>query len=99
MSSSAAKSSASRKPRTFSFESARSPSPDETGFRSRRYNFGLFSQANRALQAAIKVSLRIDDEGFLSLQMMMPPPVGKRLDNSSDSGIIEFKLTALQEED
>jgi hypothetical protein len=30
---------------------------------------------------------------------MMPPPVGKRLDNSSDSGIIEFKLTALQEED
>jgi hypothetical protein len=99
MSSSALKSSASRKPRTFSFESPRSPSPDETGFRSRRYNFGLFSQANRALQAAIKVSLRIDDEGFLSLQMMMPPPVGKRLDNSSDSGIIEFKLTALQEED
>jgi cell cycle checkpoint protein len=69
------------------------------GFHFRRYNFGLFSQANRALQAAIKVSLRIDDEGFLSLQMMMPPPVGKRLDNSSDSGIIEFKLTALQEED
>jgi hypothetical protein len=99
MSSSALKSSASRKPRKFLPESPRSPSPDETRFRFRRYNFGLFSQANRALQAAIKVSLRIDDEGFLSLQMMMPPPVGKRLDNSSDSGIIEFKLTALQEED
>lgn len=99
MSSSALKSSASRKPRKFLSACPRSPSPDEVGFRFGRYNFGLFSQANRALQAAIKVSLRIDDEGFLSLQMMMPPPVGKRLDNSSDSGIIEFKLTALQEED
>jgi hypothetical protein len=99
MSSSAVKSSASREPKKLLSASVRLPSSDETGFRFRRYNFGLFSQANRALQAAIKVSLRIDDEGFLSLQMMMPPPVGKRLDNSSDSGIIEFKLTALQEED
>ena len=62
------------------------------------YSFGLFSQANRALQAAMKISLRIDDQGYLSLQMMMPTPAGKRL-TGSDCGIIEFKLRALEEED
>ena len=62
------------------------------------YSFGLFSQANRALQAAMKISLRIDDQGYLSLQMMMPTPAGKRL-TGSDCGIIEFKLRALEDED
>jgi hypothetical protein len=46
----------------------------------------------------MKISLRIDDQGYLSLQMMMPTPAGKRL-TGSDCGIIEFKLRALEEDD
>jgi cell cycle checkpoint protein len=61
------------------------------------YNFSTFSLANRALQASIKVSLRIDNEGFMSLQLMMPQPANKRV-APTESGIIEFKFRALEDE-
>jgi hypothetical protein len=61
------------------------------------YNFSTFSLANRALQASIKVSLRVDNEGFMSLQLMMPQPANKRV-APTESGIIEFKFRALEDE-
>ena len=64
---------------------------------TRSYNFSTFSLANRALQASIKVSLRIDNEGFMSLQLMMPQPASKRV-APTESGIIEFKFRALEDE-
>lgn len=63
----------------------------------RSYNFSTFSLANRALQSSIKVSLRIDFDGFMSLQLMMPQPTNKKV-APTESGIIEFKLRALEEE-
>lgn len=62
------------------------------------YSFHRFALANRALQVATKISLRIDNEGYLSLQLMMPSPEGKKL-VGPECGIIEFKLRALEEED
>lgn len=63
-----------------------------------RYKFSHFSLALRALQASVKMSLRIDDQGYLSMQLMMPSPLGKNL-QGSDSGIIEFKMRALDDDD
>jgi hypothetical protein len=63
-----------------------------------RYKFGLFSMANRALHSSLKISLRIDNQGFMSLQMMMPSPAGKRL-SGNEVGIIEFKLTPVENVD
>lgn len=65
---------------------------------SNSYSYNTFILCQKALQASIKVSLRIDDDGFLSLQLMMPKPAFKELEGK-DFGIIEFKMKALQDED
>ncbi|KAJ9125626.1 hypothetical protein QFC22_000588 [Naganishia vaughanmartiniae] len=62
------------------------------------YAYSTFILCQKALLASIKVSLRIDDDGFLSLQLMMPKPAFKQLEGK-DFGIIEFKMKALQEDD
>jgi cell cycle checkpoint protein len=62
------------------------------------YAYSTFILCQKALLASIKVSLRIDDDGFLSLQLMMPKPAFKELEGK-DFGIIEFKMKALQEDD
>ena len=41
--------------------------------------------------------MRTDDDGFLSLQLMMPKPAFKELEGK-DFGIIEFKMKALQDD-
>lgn len=62
------------------------------------YSYNTFILCQKALQSSIKVSLRIDDEGFLSLQLMMPKPAYKELEGK-DFGIIEFKMKPLQDDD
>ena len=64
----------------------------------RSYSYNTFILCQKALQSSIKVSLRIDDEGFLSLQLMMPKPAHKELEGK-DFGIIEFKMKPLQDDD
>ncbi|KAJ9109289.1 hypothetical protein QFC21_000618 [Naganishia friedmannii] len=62
------------------------------------YAYSTFILCQKALLASIKVSLRIDDDGFLSLQLMMPKPAFRELEGK-DFGIIEFKMKPLQEDD
>jgi hypothetical protein len=45
---------------------------------------------NRALQYSTKICLQIDDEGFMSIQVMMP--VGEDVPIGEHSGILEFKV-------
>ncbi|KAI6117591.1 Rad1/Rec1/Rad17 [Pisolithus croceorrhizus] len=59
------------------------------------YNFAQFARTLRALQSSTKTSLRIDDEGLLSLQFLVPVP--KPRAGLSDS-FIEFRCLALDEE-
>ncbi|GHJ85253.1 hypothetical protein NliqN6_1655 [Naganishia liquefaciens] len=61
------------------------------------YAYNTFILCQKALQTSIKVSLRTDDDGFLSLQLMMPKPAFKELEGK-DFGIIEFKMKALQDD-
>lgn len=72
--------------------------PDIVNFTFNSYSYNTFILCQKALQASIKVSLRIDDDGFLSLQLMMPKPAFKELEGK-DFGIIEFKMKALQDDD
>ena len=53
------------------------------------YRFSHMSRALRALQSSTKTSLRIDDEGLLSLQFLMPTP--KPRGGTSDA-FIEFRV-------
>lgn len=53
------------------------------------YRFSHIARALRALQSSLKVSLRIDSDGLLSLQFMMP---------ASQGALIEFKCLALVDE-
>lgn len=77
------------------------------------YSFHNFALADRAIQQSTKISLRIDDQGFCSLQLMMPPPVNNSLGNGNgnvngkgqgeritggDAGIVEFKFRALEDD-
>ncbi|KAI6094538.1 repair protein Rad1/Rec1/Rad17-domain-containing protein [Pisolithus croceorrhizus] len=59
------------------------------------YNFAQVARTLRALQSSTKTSLRIDDEGLLSLQFLVPVP--KPRAGLSDS-FIEFRCLALDEE-
>ncbi|KIO04091.1 hypothetical protein M404DRAFT_15595 [Pisolithus tinctorius Marx 270] len=59
------------------------------------YNFAQIARTLRALQSSTKTSLRIDDEGLLSLQFLVPVP--KPRAGLSDS-FIEFRCLALDEE-
>ncbi|KAF7323217.1 hypothetical protein HMN09_00102400 [Mycena chlorophos] len=65
------------------------------------YRVGHISRTLRALQSSTKTSLRIDDEGLLSLQFLMPAPprnaVGGKPEGSSD-GFIEFRCLPLDDE-
>ncbi|KAF8191492.1 Rad1/Rec1/Rad17 [Mycena galopus ATCC 62051] len=60
------------------------------------YRFGHISRTLRALQSSTKTSLRIDDEGLLSLQFLMPSPKAKT-EGASDA-FIEFRCLALDDE-
>jgi cell cycle checkpoint protein len=55
------------------------------------YRFGHISRTLRALQSSAKTSLRIDDEGLMSLQFLMPSPKAK-IDEPSTDGFIEFRV-------
>ncbi|KAL4065298.1 repair protein Rad1/Rec1/Rad17-domain-containing protein [Scleroderma citrinum] len=59
------------------------------------YRFTHMTHTLRALQNSTKTSLRIDDEGLLSLQFLVPVP--KPRGGQSDS-FIEFRCLALDEE-
>ncbi|KAH7927051.1 Rad1-domain-containing protein [Leucogyrophana mollusca] len=58
------------------------------------YRFGHISKTLRALQSSTKTSLRIEEEGLLSLQFLVPVP--KPRGGMSDS-FIEFRCLALDE--
>ncbi|KAK0434060.1 Rad1/Rec1/Rad17 [Desarmillaria tabescens] len=63
------------------------------------YRFAHISRALRALQSSTKTSLRIDDEGLLSLQFLMPSPspkLGKR--DEGPAAFIEFRCLALDDD-
>ncbi|KAJ7243420.1 Rad1/Rec1/Rad17 [Mycena haematopus] len=60
------------------------------------YRFGHISRTLRALQSSTKTSLRIDDEGLLSLQFLMPSPTAKT--EASSDAFIEFRCLALDDE-
>lgn len=57
------------------------------------YRFGHISRALRALQSSMKTSLRIDDEGLLSLQFLMPSPKPR---GGSSEAFIEFRVSLLK---
>lgn len=61
------------------------------------YRFGHIARTLRALQSSTKTSLRIDDEGLLSLQFLMPSPPKPRGGPGTDepsSAFIEFRVSA-----
>ncbi|KAF7353721.1 Cell cycle checkpoint protein RAD1 [Mycena venus] len=60
------------------------------------YRFGHISRTLRALQSSTKTSLRIDDEGLLSLQFLMPSPKAKT--EATADAFIEFRCLALDDE-
>ncbi|KAI0637443.1 Rad1/Rec1/Rad17 [Trametes polyzona] len=59
------------------------------------YRFQHVSRALRALQSSLKTSLRIDDEGLLSLQFMMPAP--RKAGGRRSEAFIEFWCLPLEE--
>lgn len=58
------------------------------------YRFSHISRAVRALQSSTKTSLRIDDEGLLSLQFLMP--TAKSRGGTTDA-FIEFRCQSLED--
>ncbi|KAF8810093.1 Rad1-domain-containing protein [Phlegmacium glaucopus] len=58
------------------------------------YRFGHISRTLKALQSSFKTSLRIDQDGLLSLQFLMPKP-GKA---GAGDAFIEFRCLALDDE-
>lgn len=61
-------------------------------FRSRSYRFAHITHTIRALQSSTKTSLRIEAQGLLSLQFLVPVPKA-RGGGTSDS-FIEFRVCA-----
>ena len=57
-----------------------------------RYTYSYIARAMRALQSSSKTSLRIDDEGLLSMQFMMPGP--RRQGRERSQAFIEFWVSA-----
>ncbi|KAG6850414.1 hypothetical protein H0H93_013639 [Arthromyces matolae] len=57
------------------------------------YRFAHITKTVRAMQSSTKTSLRIDEDGLLSLQFLMPSPKG----GASDA-FIEFRCLALEDE-
>lgn len=61
-------------------------------FRVNSYRFSHIAKTLRALQSSTKTSLRIDDEGLLSLQFMMPSSKARGLDGEGPQAFIEFQV-------
>ncbi|KAG5650882.1 hypothetical protein H0H81_010661 [Sphagnurus paluster] len=59
------------------------------------YRFQHISRTLKALQSSTKTSLRIDEDGLLSLQFLMPSPKPK---GTSAEAFIEFRCLALDDE-
>jgi len=62
------------------------------------YRFSHIAKTLRALQSSTKTSLRIDDEGLLSLQFMMPSPKARGPDSEGPQAFIDFYCLPLDEE-
>ncbi|EDR10882.1 uncharacterized protein LACBIDRAFT_315835 [Laccaria bicolor S238N-H82] len=62
------------------------------------YRFGHISRTLRALQSSTKTSLRIDEEGLLSLQFLMPSPKSAGGGPEFADAFIEFRCLALDDE-
>ncbi|KAF9009470.1 Rad1/Rec1/Rad17 [Cyathus striatus] len=62
------------------------------------YRFSHISKALKALQSSTKTSLRIDDEGLLSLQFLMPSPRPRGTSVEGADGFIDFNCLALDDE-
>ena len=60
-----------------------------------RYKFSHITRAMRALQGSLKTSLRINDEGLLSLQFMMPAP--RRPSVQRSEAFVEFWVSLYQD--
>ncbi|KIP02645.1 hypothetical protein PHLGIDRAFT_78869, partial [Phlebiopsis gigantea 11061_1 CR5-6] len=61
------------------------------------YSFKHIAKSARALQASHKTSLRIDGDGLLSLQFLMPAPTKKGGMGASNCAFIEFRCLALDD--
>ncbi|KAL1947310.1 hypothetical protein VTO73DRAFT_14271 [Trametes versicolor] len=59
------------------------------------YRYSHISRALRALQSSLKTSLRIDEEGLLSMQFMMPAP--RRPGGRRSEAFIEFWCLPLED--
>jgi cell cycle checkpoint protein len=64
------------------------------------YRLSSINKTLRVLQQSTKTSLRIDTDGLLSLQFVIPPPVkGKKGgDGGGDGGWVEFRCMALDDD-
>ncbi|PPQ67670.1 hypothetical protein CVT25_012698 [Psilocybe cyanescens] len=60
------------------------------------YRFGHIARTIKALSSSTKTSLRIDDDGLLSLQFLMPSPKPRTAAGRSDA-FIEFRCLALDD--
>ncbi|KAF9228751.1 Rad1-domain-containing protein [Gyrodon lividus] len=60
------------------------------------YRFAHISRTSRALQSSTKTSLRIEEEGLLSLQFLVPVPVARG--GGTSGSFIEFRCMALDED-
>lgn len=56
------------------------------------YRFGHIARTLRALQSSTKTSLRIEEDGLLSLQFLMPSPKPKTAPGGSTDAFIEFRV-------
>ncbi|KAH7869594.1 Rad1/Rec1/Rad17 [Lentinula edodes] len=62
------------------------------------YRFSHIARTMRALQTSVKTSLRIDNEGLLSLQFLMPSSAPRMNPVGVTSNFIEFRCLALEED-
>ncbi|ORY30003.1 Rad1/Rec1/Rad17 [Naematelia encephala] len=61
------------------------------------YHSAHIAMLSRALNASIKICLQIESSGYLCVQIMMP--VSENLPTGNHSGILEFKMNPLDEEE
>jgi len=61
------------------------------------YRFSHIAKISRALQGSRMASLRMNEEGVMSLQLMMPAVRGKESENAT--AFIEFRCLALSEDE
>ncbi|WRT67436.1 uncharacterized protein IL334_004407 [Kwoniella shivajii] len=61
------------------------------------YHSSHFTLLHRALHQSVKICLQIEKSGFLCVQIMMP--LGEGVPVGGHSGILEFKMHALEEAD